>query len=46
MADPFVRTAAVLDVLRAYAARLSPAAAPRRSPWSLPPQRRHLHASA
>ena len=46
VADPFVRTAAVLDVLRAYAARLSPATATRRSAWSLPPQRRHLHASA
>ena len=46
VADPFVRTAAVLDVLKAYAARLKGASPTRRSPWSFPPQRRHLHASA
>jgi hypothetical protein len=46
VADPWVRTAAVLEVLKAYAARLKDASATRRSPWSFPPQRRHLHASA
>jgi hypothetical protein len=46
VADPFVRTAEVLEVLRAYAARLSPATTERRSAWSFPPQRRHLQASA
>ena len=39
VADPWVRTAAVLDVLRAYAARLEPAPAARRSPWSRSPAR-------
>jgi hypothetical protein len=46
VADPFVRTAAARALLKAYAARLRPATASRRSPWSLLPQRRHLHASA
>jgi hypothetical protein len=50
VADPFARTADVRDVLRAYAGRpaaaAAAAAAARRSPWSFPPQRRHLHAAA
>ena len=44
VADPFVPTAAVLELLETYAARA--ATAPRRSAWSLPPQRRHLQAAA
>lgn len=46
VADPFVRTSAVRDLLGAYAARLMPASAVRRSLWSLAPQRRHVNASA
>jgi hypothetical protein len=46
VADPFVRTVAVRTMLRAYAARPTADAAERRSPWSRPPQRRHLQAAA
>lgn len=35
VADPMVPTAAALDVLRAYAARLEPASAAHRAPWGL-----------
>ena len=46
VADPFARTAQVSELLRAYAARLRGDLRPRRSPWSLLPHRRHLHAAA
>ena len=46
VADPFVRTMPVLELLESYAARVATVTAPRRSPWSLPPQRRHLQAAA
>ncbi len=47
VADPFVRTAEVRDVLRAYAARPAAArGAARRSPRGRPAERRHVHAVA
>jgi hypothetical protein len=42
VADPFVRTAGVLDLLMTYAARVATVAEPRRSWWSLAVPRLHV----
>lgn len=49
VADPLAPTAAVVELVRAYAARSTGAAertGTRRSPWRRPAQRRHAHAVA
>jgi hypothetical protein len=46
VADPFVHTEGILDLLTTYAARVAAAAEPRRSRWSLPVQRLHVRAIA
>jgi hypothetical protein len=46
VADPFVYTAGILDLLTTYAAHVAAAAEPRRPRWSLPVQRLHVRATA
>jgi hypothetical protein len=46
VANPFVHTAGILDLLTTYAARVAAVAEPRRSRWSLPVQRLHVRATA
>jgi hypothetical protein len=46
VADPFVHTAGILDLLTTYAARVAAVAEPHRSRWSLPLPRLHVRATA